>query len=147
MAWRVLLYCFKVWVSALLIGTLFFVTLSYAFSRMPPDRAEFKFAGLFLAYGSGFSLPSLLLAWIGSFFILKASRIGWLKRLWIAILAAPLTLLPFIIFERGYLGSDWSSIFLIGGLYYLVAVAAIFLFRLPESKDSLSQHPLPDTPS
>lgn len=138
MAWRVLLYCFKVWVSVLLIGTFLFVTLSYAFSRTAPDREELKFAGLFLAYGSGYSIPSLLLGWFGALFIFRSSRSEWVTRIRIAILAVPLTLLPFIIFERDYLEWDWASICLIAGLYYLVAVAAIFIYRLPRLNASHS---------
>src|SRR5579872_3176525 len=99
MAIRVLLYCLKVWISALLIGTVLFVLLSYAFSQTSLDRDELRFAGWFLAYGLGFSIPSLLLAWIGSFFIIKGSQSGRIKRLWIAVLAAPLSVLPFIIFD------------------------------------------------
>jgi|SRR5580658_1129895 hypothetical protein len=132
MAWRVLLYCLKIWISALLIGTLLFLILSYAFSRPALDRDELRIAGYFLAYGSIFSIPSFLLAWLGSFFILKASRSGRVKRLWIAVLAVPLSLLPFIIFDHGTNSLDWQSVCPIAGLYYLVSAAAIFFYPLPE---------------
>jgi len=122
----------------LLIGTLLLVTLSILTSRTAPDRDELKFAGLFLAYGSGYSIPSLLLAWIGSFLINRTSRSRRVKRLWIAALAAPLTLLPFYIFEPGQLEFDWQSICYIASLYYLVTVAAIFIYRFPESDAALS---------
>jgi hypothetical protein len=132
MAWRVLLYCLKIWVSALLIGTLLFLLLSFAFSRTVLDRDELRFAGFWLVYGFGFSIPSLLLAWIGSFFIIKTSRGGRVKRLWIAALAAPLTLLPFVIFNQGGASLDWQAVCLIAGLYYLVTAVAIFFYPLPE---------------
>jgi amino acid permease len=131
MAIRVLLYCLKVWISALLIGTILFVLLSYAFSQTTLDRGELRFAGWFLVYGSGFSIPSLLIAWLASFYIIRGSRSGRAKRFWIAVLAVPLTLLPFIIFDQGRASLDWKSICLIAGLYYLVTAAGIFFFPLP----------------
>jgi hypothetical protein len=134
MAIRVLLYCLKVWISALLIGTFLFVVLSYAFSQTSPmDRDELRFAGWFLAYGSAFSIPSLLLAWLGAFFIIRTPRSGRIKRLWIAVLAAPLTLLPFFIFDQGGASLDWKSVCLIAGLYYLVTTAGIIFYPLPET--------------
>jgi|SRR5579863_609458 len=132
MAWRVLLYCLKIWISALLIGTLLFLLLSFAFSRMALDRDELRFAGFWLVYGFGFSLPSLLLAWIGTFFIIKTSLGVRVKRLWVAVLAAPLTLLPFVIFNQGGASLDWQAVCLIAGLYYLVTAVAIFFYPLPE---------------
>lgn len=132
MAWRVLLYCLKIWVSALLIGTLLFLLLSFTFSRTALDRDELRFAGFWLAYGFGFSIPSLLLAWIGTYFILKSSQGVRPRRLWIAVLAAPLTLLPFIIFNQGGGPLDWQAVCMIAGLYYLVTAVAIYYYPLPE---------------
>jgi hypothetical protein len=131
MAIRVLLYCLKVWVSALVIGTLLLITMIYVFSQAHPLQSDLRFALLLSLYGLGFSIPSLLLAWLGSFFIIKGPRSGLAKRLWIAGLGAPLTLLPFVIFEGGFL-LDWQPTCLIAGLYYLSTVLAIFVFPLPE---------------
>jgi hypothetical protein len=132
MAFRVLAYCFKVWVSAVLIGTLLLVTLTYVSSRTHPHREDLKYVGLLLMNGSVFSIPSLLLSWIGAFFISNSSRSQRAKRLWIVVLAAPLTLLPFIFVERGELEYDWQPLCWIAGLYYLVIAAAIFFYPLPE---------------
>jgi hypothetical protein len=133
MAFRVFSYCFKVWVTAVLIGTVLLVTLTYVFSRTHPHREDLKYVGLLLMNGSLFSLPSLLLSWIGAFFINHSSRSQRAKRLWIVVLAAPLTLLPFIFVEQGELEYDWQPICWIAGLYYLVTAAAIFFYPLPES--------------
>jgi hypothetical protein len=128
MAIRVLLYCLKVWISALLIGTLLLIAMIYVFSQAHPLESDLRFALLLSLYGLGFSVPSLLLAWIGSFLIIKGPRSGLAKRLWIAVLAVPLTLLPFVIFEGGF-SLDWC---LIAGLYYVATVLAIFFYPLPE---------------
>jgi hypothetical protein len=134
MAWRVLFYCLKVWFSALLIGTLVFAALTYLTAQTPPERDELKYILLLLANGAGFSLPSLLLSWIGSFLINRTSLSRKVKRLWISLLAVPLTLLPFILIDQGGSAFDWQSICLIAGLYYPVIVIAIFLWRLPEPR-------------
>lgn len=138
MAWRVLIYSLKVWISAVLAGTLLFVTLAYVFSRTPPQRGDLKYVWLLLTYGSGYSIPSLLLAWIGAFFINRRSLSLRVKRVWIAALAAPLTLMPFIVSEWSELEFDLGPVCLIAGLYYSVTVAAIFIYRLPEQGAVLS---------
>lgn len=138
MAWRVLIYAFKIWISTVLVGTLIFVTLTYVFSKTPPQRGDFRYVWLFIVYGSGYSIPSLLVAWVGAFFINRTSRSRRVKRIWIALLAAPLTLVPFIISGWDELDLEWRGVFLIAGLYYVVTLAAIFLFRLPERNVSLS---------
>lgn len=138
MAWRVLVYSFKIWISTVLVGTLIFVTLTYVFSKTPPQRGDFRYVWLFMLYGSGYSMPSLLVAWVGAFFINRTSRSSRVKRIWIALLAAPLTLVPFIISGWDELDLEWRGVFLIAGLYYVVTLAAIFLFPLPERTVSLS---------
>src|SRR5580693_260714 len=132
MAWRVLFYCLKVWFSALLIGTLLLETLTYVFAQAPPRRDELKYILLLLSNGAAFSIPSLVLSWVGAFLINRRSRSRAIKRAWIAVLAVPLVLLPFIIVDQGGSVFDWQSICLVAGLYYLGIVAAIFLYRLPE---------------
>jgi hypothetical protein len=124
MAWRVLFYCLRVWFSALLVGTVLLET----FTR----GDNFKFIVFMLLVGSAYSIPSLLLAWIVSFLIIRTSGSRRAKRLWIAVLAVPLVVLPFIIALQGDVEYDWQSMFRIAGLYYLPILAGIFFYSLPE---------------
>jgi hypothetical protein len=132
MASKVLFYCFKVWISVLLLGPLLLGAVLWIVNGGPVDWSILSFLGYLDLFGLAFSIPSFFLFWIGSFYIDGTAWSLTKKRFVIAVMGLPLAILPFLIASEVFWMPEWSLIWTFVAAYYPLLVAAIFFYRLPQ---------------
>lgn len=133
MALKSLVYSLKVWISTIVLGGIIFLAwLSLTTSGFTVDNLEPKFVGSFFLFSLVASIPALLLFWWGANYFCRTLHFARQRRLWLALMSFALTFLSIFVAVTAMGGPAMAFIGMTALLYYVVLLAGIYLYRLPE---------------
>jgi hypothetical protein len=129
---RMLFYSFKIWMSAVIVAPFLLFVFFYLTDPEAMRAGSIKDMFQFTLFGMLFCVPSLLLFWVGSFYICYKAIFAGVKRLLLIFLALPLTYLPVMVICQCFAGRVvWEAVGIVGTCYLVAVMAWILIYRTP----------------
>ena len=135
---RTLAYSLKVWITTIVVGEMvFFSWLSLLDSGFNLIDVPWQLAGYVFLFALVASMPALLLFWWGANYFCRKLDFPRQRRLRLALMSFVLTFVSVLIAVWAVGGPSVYFALVTALSYYVVALAAIYFYRLPEPRPGI----------